>query len=78
MHVKVVKVEKFEGTKRDGTPNIGAKVLCIFPDNITAENFFISEELVAPDSIAIGDVYDLYRSSAGFVQIFNKITTKGD
>lgn len=78
MHVKVVKVEKFEGTKKDGSPNIGAKVLFMFPDNITAENFFISEEFAAPESIAVGDVYDLYRSGAGFVQIFNKITTKGD
>lgn len=74
MIVTVVKCEEFNGQKRDGSPNRGIKALVKFPDGCTAENVFIADDVIDPAKVVCGVQYDMYRSSAGFVNIFDTIT----
>jgi len=76
MRVKVFKCEEFHGLKKDGTPNDGVRCLVLFPDGCTAENIFVGADVIDPAKIVPGSIYDLWRSTAGFVQIFNPIESE--
>lgn len=73
MIVKVVKCDYYQGVKKDGSSNNGVRALVKFPDGCTAENIFVSEDVQDPAKIVAGQQYDMYRSSAGFVNIFDTI-----
>lgn len=73
MIVTVVRCDYYKGVKKDGSPNNGVRALVKFPDGCTAENIFIAEDVQDPATILAGQQYDMYRSSAGFVNIFDII-----
>lgn len=74
MKVTVIKVEEASGTRRDGTVFVGVRALCKFDDGITAEKIYIGDDVIHPDQVVSGRSYDMYRSSAGYVTIFDPIT----
>lgn len=76
MKVKVYKCEEFHGFKKDGTPNDGVRCLVLYPDGRTAENIFIGSDVIDPAKVVRDGIYDMWRSEAGYVQIFNPIESE--
>ena len=70
MKVKVVRTEAFP-KKKDGSNFEGCSAVVIFPDGETAAKLYIGEEVIAPDDVIPGAVYDLYRDKNDFVLVFN-------
>ena len=76
MKVKVVRTELATGERKDGTEFIGSRTVVIFPDGMTAAKLFIPDEVIDPDEIVIGGVYDMYRDENKFVLVFDFIPPK--
>lgn len=74
MKVTVIKVEVVSGTRRDGTEFAGVRALCKFDDGVTAEKVYIGDDVIPPDQVVPGCSYDMYRSAAGYVTIFDLIS----
>ena len=73
MKVKVIRAELREGEKKDGTPYLGCSCVVIFPDGQTAAKIFISDEVIDPDEVQPGKVYDMYRDKNDFVLVFDPV-----
>ena len=75
MHVKVIRSELRCGEKKNGDEYVGVSAVVIFPDKITAAKVFISDEVIDPDSVKPGKVYDMYRDKNDFVLVFDPVET---
>lgn len=77
MHVKVIRSEIREGERNDGTSYVGCSAVVIFPDKKTAARLFIGDDVIDPDEVEAGQVYDMYRDEAGkYVLVFEKVKTE--
>lgn len=75
MHVKVIRSEIRTGEKKNGDEYIGVSAVVIFPDKQTAAKIFISDEVIDPDEVQPGKVYDMYRDKNDFVLVFDPVET---
>lgn len=75
MKVKVIRAEIREGTKQDGTPYIGCSAVVIFPDGKTAARLFLPDDVISPDEVEKGKLYDLYRDEKGNALVFDPVET---
>lgn len=73
MHVKVIRSEIRTGEKKNGDEYIGVSAVVIFPDKQTAAKIFISDEVIDPDAVQPGKVYDMYRDKNDFVLVFDLV-----
>ena len=73
MHVKVIRSEIRSGEKKNGDEYIGVSAVVIFPDKSTAAKVFISDEVIDPDEVQPGKVYDMYRDKNDFVLVFEPV-----
>ncbi len=73
MHVKVIRSEIRTGEKKNGDEYIGVSAVVIFPDKQTAAKIFISDEVIDPDLVQPGKVYDMYRDKNDFVLVFDPV-----
>ena len=73
MHVKVIRSEVRTGEKKNGDEYIGVSAVVIFPDKTTAAKVFISDEVIDPDEVQPGKVYDMYRDKNDFVLVFEPV-----
>ena len=73
MKVKCRRVEKRSGVKKNGEYWAGADVLVCFPDGVTAERLYVPDTICPLDAIEAGKCYDLWRSSNGYVEVFDPI-----
>lgn len=79
MKVKVVRTEIREGERQDGTTYLGSSVVVVFPDGETAGRFFIGDDVIDPDEIQPGYIYDMYRDeSKKYVLVFDKVRPAKD
>ena len=76
MHVKVIRSELRTGEKKNGEEYVGTSAVVIFPDKQTAAKIFISDEVIDPDLVKPGEVYDMYRDKNDFVLVFDPVPAK--
>lgn len=76
MHVKVIRSEVRSGEKKNGDEYLGCSAVVIFPDKQTAAKVFISDEVINPDLVQPGQVYDMYRDKNDFVLVFDPVVSK--
>lgn len=76
MHVKVIRSELRTGEKKNGEEYVGTSAVVIFPDKQTAAKIFISDEVIDPDLVKPGEVYDMYRDKNDFVLVFDHVPAK--
>lgn len=76
MHVKVIRCELRTGEKKNGEEYVGTSAVVIFPDKQTAAKIFISDEVIDPDLVKPGEVYDMYRDKNDFVLVFDPVPSK--
>ena len=69
MKVKVIRTEAYP-KKKDGSNFEGCSAVVIFPDGQTAAKLYIGEDVIDPDLVVPGGVYDLYRDKNEFVLVF--------
>lgn len=75
MHVKVIRCDIRSGEKKNGDEYIGVSAVVIFPDKQTAAKIFISDEVIDPDEVQPGKVYDMYRDKNDFVLVFDPVVS---
>lgn len=75
MHVKVIRSEVRSGEKKNGDEYLGCSAVVIFPDKQTAAKVFISDEVIDPDLVQPGQVYDMYRDKNDFVLVFEPVAS---
>lgn len=75
MHVKVIRSEVRSGEKKNGDEYLGCSAVVIFPDKQTAAKVFISDEVIYPDLVQPGQVYDMYRDKNDFVLVFEPVAS---
>lgn len=76
MHVKVIRSEVRSGEKKNGDEYRGCSAVVIFPDHQTAAKVFISDEVIDPELVESGQVYDMYRDKNDFVLVFDPVPVK--
>lgn len=74
MHVKVVRSEFKEGQRKDGSVFRGTSAVVIFGDSITARKVYISDEVIDPQLVVSGGVYDMYHDQNGTVHVFDIVS----
>ena len=77
MKVKVVRTEAYP-KKKDGSNFEGCSAVVIFPDGQTAAKLYIGEDVIDPEEVVPGAIYDLYRDKNDFVLVFDLLQMPKD